>query len=187
MGLSLRLAHCWEPQLMLPRQVTQALKLQFPHLSREGDPCLRTTERSPRESVWRVPMCWLSHRRVPQLRTPSPCPAERDKPVRHTGPRQHHPRSPLLSGEQPRRAEGGGGQKMELPGQQGGGREEKGRPQERCGRNPRSQQLEGRSRQVGPTLGKQRRAGRRPGRLAGRLSSPETPGCPSGLRAKHCP
>lgn len=76
---------------------------------------------------------------------------------------------------------------MEQPGQQGGGREEKGQPQERCGRNPRSQQLEGRSRQVGPTLGRQRRAGRRPGHLEGLFQPPETLGCPSGLRAKHCP
>lgn len=104
-----------------------------------------------------------------------------------TAPALTSSRCHLLSGEQPRKPGGGGGQKMEPPGQQGGGREEKGRPQERCGRNPRSQQLEGRSRQVGPTLGKQCRAGRRPGHLAGPFSSLETPGCPSGLRAKHCP
>lgn len=67
------------------------------------------------------------------------------------------------------------------------GPEEKRQPQERCGRNPWSQQLEGRSRQVGPTLGSQCRVGRRPGPLAGPVQPPETPGCPSRLRAKHCP
>ena len=49
------------------------------------------------------------------------------------------------------------------------------------------EEKEGRSRQVGPTLGSQCRVGRRPGPLAGPVQPPETPGCPSRLRAKHCP
>lgn len=56
--------------------------------------------------------------------------------------------------------------------QQGGGREEKGRPQERCGRNSGSRQLEGRSRQVGPPSARRQEA-RALGRTAPASGGPE--------------